>query len=52
MIGDYQTFEEKRESIRKTYDEKRKTFESEGLTKNIEELNKITKTYIFSVNFF
>lgn len=41
MIGDYQTFEEKRESIRKTYDEKRKTFEREGLTKNIEELNKI-----------
>jgi len=41
MIGDYQTFEEKRESIRKTYDEKRKTFEREGLTKNIEVLNKI-----------
>ena len=41
LIGDYQTYEERREQIQKEYGERRKEFTELGLLKNIEELNKI-----------
>lgn len=40
LVGDYKTYEEKRAAIQSEYSEKRKQFNEEGLTENIEVLNK------------
>lgn len=50
LIGDYQTYEEKRNAIQKEYGDKRKIFEQEGLTKNIEVLNQEEEKALDTLN--